>query len=55
MILVTHADFEFEGFSKDVCRSMVALMDVDRTGRLGLDEFVQLWKSIRTWKVCDAP
>ncbi|CAG7722886.1 unnamed protein product [Allacma fusca] len=43
-------EFAFEGFSKDVCRSMVALMDVDRTGKLGLDEFVQLWKSVRTWK-----
>lgn len=44
-------EFQFDGFSRDVCRSMVALMDVDMTGKLGLDEFIQLWKSVRTWKV----
>jgi hypothetical protein len=44
-------EFEFDGFSKELCRSMVALMDVDRSGKLGLDEFIQLWKSVRTWKV----
>jgi len=44
-------EFQFEGFSRDVCRSMVAMMDIDRSGKLGLDEFIALWKSIRTWKV----
>lgn len=43
-------EFEFEGFSKDVCRSMVAMMDVDRSGKLGLEEFQMLWTDIRTWK-----
>jgi len=43
-------EFDFEGFSRDVCRSMVAMMDIDHSGKLGLDEFIQLWKSIRTWK-----
>ncbi|CAG0880476.1 unnamed protein product [Darwinula stevensoni] len=43
-------EFEFEGFSKEVCRSMVAMMDVDRSGKLGLEEFKLLWKDIRTWK-----
>lgn len=47
----TFVDFQFDGFSRDVCRSMVALMDVDMTGKLGLDEFIVLWKSVRTWKV----
>ncbi|XP_008471786.2 calpain-A isoform X4 [Diaphorina citri] len=38
------------GFSKDVCRSMVAMLDVDRSGKLGFEEFQQLWKDIRNWK-----
>ncbi|XP_069159494.1 uncharacterized protein [Procambarus clarkii] len=43
-------EFNFEGFSKDVCRSMIAMMDVDRSGMLGLQEFLQLWTDIRVWK-----
>lgn len=43
-------EFEFEGFSKDTVRSMVALMDVDNSGKLGLDEFMTLWKNLRVWK-----
>nr|AAT77811.1 calpain B [Gecarcinus lateralis] len=43
-------EFNFEGFSKDVCRSMIAMMDVDRSGKLGLQEFLQLWMDIRVWK-----
>jgi calpain len=39
-----------EGFSNDVCRSMVAMMDVDRTGKLGFEEFKALWVDIRHWK-----
>ncbi|XP_069668672.1 calpain-A isoform X4 [Periplaneta americana] len=39
-----------EGFSKDVCRSMVAMMDVDRSGKLGFEEFKALWLDIRHWK-----
>ncbi|KAJ9595245.1 hypothetical protein L9F63_013455 [Diploptera punctata] len=38
------------GFSKDVCRSMVAMMDVDRSGKLGFEEFKALWIDIRQWK-----
>jgi len=43
-------EFEFEGFSKDVCRSMIAMLDVDRSGKLGPDEFKILWLDIQTWK-----
>ncbi|KAJ8959428.1 hypothetical protein NQ318_022119 [Aromia moschata] len=39
-----------EGFSKDICRSMVAMLDADRSGRLGYHEFKKLWIAIRTWK-----
>lgn len=45
------AEFTFDGFSKDVCRSMISMMDVDRSGKLGLREFIKLWTDIRTWKV----
>lgn len=49
--LLSPTEFNFEGFSKDVCRSMIAMMDVDRSGKLGLQEFLQLWMDIRVWKV----
>lgn len=39
-----------EGFSKDVCRSMVAMMDTDASGKLGFEEFKQLLTDIATWK-----
>ncbi|XP_065200380.1 calpain-A isoform X2 [Planococcus citri] len=38
------------GFSKDVCRSMIAMMDVDRSGKLGFEEFKKLWIDIRSWQ-----
>ncbi|XP_037072054.1 calpain-B-like [Pollicipes pollicipes] len=43
-------EFTFEGFSKDTVRSMIALLDVDNSGQLGLEEFKSLWSSIRLWK-----
>ncbi|CAG0913660.1 unnamed protein product [Notodromas monacha] len=43
-------EFQFEGFSKDVCRSMIAMLDVDRSGKLGVEEFKGLWMTIRMWK-----
>ncbi|XP_076300874.1 calpain A isoform X3 [Lasioglossum baleicum] len=39
-----------KGFSKDVCRSMVAMLDVDHSGKLGFEEFKSLWNDIRKWK-----
>lgn len=42
---------EKAGFSKDVCRSMIAMMDWDRSGKLGFEEFKKLWIDIRQWKV----
>lgn len=39
------------GFSKDICRSMIAMMDVDRSGKLGLEEFKKLWCDVKSWQV----
>ncbi|XP_069668699.1 calpain-B-like isoform X3 [Periplaneta americana] len=39
-----------EEFSKEVCRSMIAMMDVDRSGKLSFEEFKVLWAAIEHWK-----
>ncbi|XP_074099378.1 calpain A isoform X4 [Cotesia typhae] len=39
-----------EGFSKDVCRSMVAMLDGDHSGKLGFEEFKALWNDIKSWR-----
>nr|XP_033330562.1 calpain-A isoform X4 [Megalopta genalis] len=39
-----------KGFSKDVCRSMVAMLDADHSGKLGFEEFKTLWNDIRKWR-----
>ncbi|XP_021708593.1 calpain-A isoform X9 [Aedes aegypti] len=38
------------GFSKDVCRSMVAMLDTDQSGKLGFEEFQSLLTDISKWK-----
>ncbi|XP_012522095.2 calpain-B isoform X6 [Monomorium pharaonis] len=38
------------GFSKDICRSMVAMLDTDHSGKLGFEEFKLLWNDIRKWR-----
>lgn len=43
-------EFSFPGFSIDVCRSMVAMHDGDLSGKLGFEEFKQLWMDLRKWK-----
>lgn len=45
------SETKYGGFSKDICRSMVAMMDTDYSGKLGFDEFKTLWTDIRNWKV----
>merc|ERR1712050_202306 len=43
-------EFNFDGFSIETTRSMVALMDLDHSGKLGFEEFRALWDDIRLWK-----
>uniref|UniRef100_A0A8C6U850 EF-hand domain-containing protein n=1 Tax=Neogobius melanostomus TaxID=47308 RepID=A0A8C6U850_9GOBI len=38
------------GFCIETCRSMVAVMDSDGTGRLGFHEFKYLWSNIKKWQ-----
>lgn len=40
-------------FSKDMCRSMVAMMDKDSSGKLGFQEFEVLLNDIAKWKVME--
>ncbi|KAI0207977.1 Calpain small subunit 1 [Lamellibrachia satsuma] len=44
------SEFKFEGFAEDTCRGMVAMMDVDQSGKLGYDEFRILWSGVKLWK-----
>ncbi|KAG5888431.1 hypothetical protein JTB14_020206 [Gonioctena quinquepunctata] len=48
--LISLSELKFDGFSKDICRSMVAMLDTDRSGKLGYQEFTNLWSSILQWK-----
>uniref|UniRef100_A0A8K9WP34 Calpain-3 n=1 Tax=Oncorhynchus mykiss TaxID=8022 RepID=A0A8K9WP34_ONCMY len=43
-------DLNTEGFSLECCRSMIALVDMDGTGRLSLQEFRHLWNKIKQWQ-----
>uniref|UniRef100_A0A8C9ZUM9 Calpain-3 n=1 Tax=Sander lucioperca TaxID=283035 RepID=A0A8C9ZUM9_SANLU len=45
-----YKDLNTEGFSLESCRSMIALMDMDGTGRLNLREFRHLWNKIKQWQ-----
>ncbi|XP_022086070.1 calpain-B-like isoform X2 [Acanthaster planci] len=40
-----------DGFSIDACKSIVAACDEDRSGKLGFEEFMDVWMNIRKWKL----
>ncbi|XP_036397500.1 calpain-3 isoform X3 [Megalops cyprinoides] len=49
-VVSEHKEMHTEGFSLESCRSMIALMDMDGTGRLNLQEFRHLWNKIKQWQ-----
>ncbi|XP_029029767.1 calpain small subunit 1a [Betta splendens] len=49
-IISKHHDLKTDGFSIESCRSMVAVMDSDSTGKLGFHEFKHLWDNIKKWQ-----
>ncbi|XP_044292780.1 calpain-3 isoform X1 [Varanus komodoensis] len=49
-VLKKHKDLRTEGFALESCRSMIALMDTDGSGRINLDEFRHLWNKIKSWQ-----
>ncbi|KAK0130528.1 Calpain-3 [Merluccius polli] len=49
-VISKHQELNTEGFSLETCRSMIALMDMDGTGRLNLQEFRQLWNKVKQWQ-----
>ncbi|KAM9359439.1 calpain small subunit 1-like isoform 1-T2 [Symphorus nematophorus] len=49
-ILTKHGSLKTDGFSIESCRSMVAVMDSDSTGKLGFHEFKYLWNNIKRWQ-----
>lgn len=50
-VVTRHPDLKTDGFGLDTCRSMVAVMDSDTTGKLGFEEFKYLWNNIKKWQV----
>ncbi|KAK2154313.1 hypothetical protein LSH36_271g04040 [Paralvinella palmiformis] len=43
-------DFEFDGFSVDMCRSMIAMCDADLSGKLNFTDYQTLWKQLNMFK-----
>jgi len=42
--------FEFDGFSTDMTRGMVAMFDYDLSGKLGFEDFQKLWAELTLCK-----
>ncbi|XP_062844519.1 calpain small subunit 1a [Trichomycterus rosablanca] len=49
-IISKRCDLKTDGFTVESCRSMVAVMDSDSTGKLGFEEFKYLWNNIKKWQ-----
>jgi Ca2+-binding EF-hand superfamily protein len=40
----------YQQFSKETCRIMIAMLDRDRSGSMGFNEFKELWAALNQWK-----
>ncbi|KYO28421.1 hypothetical protein Y1Q_0016006 [Alligator mississippiensis] len=49
-VLKKHKNLKTEGFALESCRSMIALMDTDGSGKINFDEFRHLWDKIKSWQ-----
>ena len=41
----------YQPFSKETCRIMIAMLDRDYSGKMGFNEFKELWGALNQWKV----
>nr|CAJ12147.1 sorcin [Suberites domuncula] len=40
----------YQPFSKETCRIMINMLDRDRSGQMGFNEFKELWAALNQWK-----
>ncbi|XP_073204727.1 calpain-3 isoform X2 [Lepidochelys kempii] len=49
-VLKKHKDLKTKGFALESCRSMIALMDTDGSGKINFEEFRHLWDKLKSWQ-----
>ncbi|XP_043845868.1 calpain small subunit 1-like [Dromiciops gliroides] len=48
--MTQHSDLKTDCLGIHTCRSMVAVMDSETSGKLGFEEFKYLWKNVKKWQ-----
>uniref|UniRef100_A0A8C0HAV0 Calpain-3 n=1 Tax=Chelonoidis abingdonii TaxID=106734 RepID=A0A8C0HAV0_CHEAB len=49
-LILSDKDLKTEGFALESCRSMIALMDTDGSGKINFEEFRHLWDKLKSWQ-----